>query len=129
MTQPEVALKLAKEIMSRQTTWYEGKELRPIEVLAQTVIEMDAEIKNFKDGIQNFRCPHCKEIAGPFYPVNLVHELKQQSEALREAYSHISNYAQLLREAKDMARYLAEMRNDYATEWLAKYSQLCGEEE
>lgn len=47
--------------------------------------EQEKELAEFKAGVQNFRCPNCKEIAGPFYPVNLVNELKERDGLLLEA--------------------------------------------
>lgn len=47
------------------------------EALEDKIYHLSREIEEFKYGIQNFRCPSCKNISGPFYPVNLMTELNE----------------------------------------------------
>lgn len=60
-----------------------------IRILFRRADRLEEEVKKFMAGVNNFRCPSCKAIAGPYYPINLCSELDnlgEENKRLREEY-------------------------------------------
>jgi hypothetical protein len=60
--------------------------------------EKDAEIaalkfsiEDFKTGVNNFKCVHCGDYTSPFVPVNLMTQLAEARELIKEA-SVVTDY-------------------------------------
>lgn len=64
------------------------RRIRDCESLAAERDQLRAELDGFKSGMLNFRCPVCKQVAGPLYPVNLLHEYDQLRAELDEVKQH-----------------------------------------
>lgn len=59
--------------------------------LRARITELERDHLEWMEGINNWRCPACKAVAGPLYPVNLCSELdkavaliKEMAEALKK---------------------------------------------
>ncbi len=75
------------------------------------------EVEQFKTGIQNFVCPNCKKLAGPFYPVNLItimEDLKSDLKLADESYHKLcSKNAKLEKERDDYREALERLDREF----------------
>ncbi len=68
------------------------------------VASLQAEIEEFKTGVQNFKCSNCNNIAGPFYNVNLMTELEALRKERDECKVNYTNMKDTLVEERDHIR-------------------------
>lgn len=88
----------AKEICESKI--YYGPEAKDNAVEARTLLpkaiaeieRLRKMIQEFQEGVQNFKCPACHSLAGPFYSVNLmdtINCLEKENANLRASLSRV----------------------------------------
>lgn len=83
----EMAVKIAAlglqhvtiEVTSKET--YDGR--KRITALEAENARLRDDVDQLNSGIQNFKCSHCKELTGPFLPVNLMSRISSLESALK----------------------------------------------